>query len=161
MCVIVDNDVAHEVLVCVDDREFGAMHEYLQTMAPSRSGRLVYGGHLLEEYSEEVRHAVALLDDKGAARPEDETAVKSETARLSQQRLCKSNDAHVVALGRVSGARLLCTRDRRSGLMADWHDTALLDKPPGRIYSRAGHKKMIVSFLMCRNCKVRQKTCGR
>ena len=44
-----------------------------------------------------------------------------------------SNDAHVIALAQVSGARLLYSND--SDLQDDFKDKSLIDSPRGRIYT--------------------------
>ncbi|MDE0306934.1 MAG: hypothetical protein OXI87_18940 [Albidovulum sp.] len=45
---------------------------------------------------------------------------------------CESNDQHVLALARISGARLLYTNDQK--LMDDFKNTELVSTPKGKVY---------------------------
>ena len=60
---------------------------------------------------------------------------------------CKSNDAHVIALARVSGARVLCTQD--SELEDDFKDRTLIDSPRGSIYKNASHRHLLRHHGSC------------
>ena len=53
----------------------------------------------------------------------------------------RSDDAHVLALARASGARLLYTADR--DLMADFKDRSFVADPRGRIYSGAANANLL------------------
>lgn len=54
---------------------------------------------------------------------------------------CVSNDRHVIALARVSGARLLFSADEP--LHADFKNKTIIDNPRGKIYSSAKHEKIL------------------
>ena len=56
--------------------------------------------------------------------------VEAATRELEAQQICRSNDAHVIALARVSGARLLFTNDRE--LQSDFKNRQILG---GNIYT--------------------------
>lgn len=104
-------------------------------------GLLVFGG---TQYRAEIaRHAAAQrvfvqLARAGRARSVVDGPVDAEAATL---RACQSNDSHIVALARVSGARTVCTDDHE--LMIDIRKKALLDKPRGRVYQRTSHRHLL------------------
>jgi hypothetical protein len=60
-------------------------------------------------------------------------------------RLCISNDAHIIALARADRLRthLLCTDDQ--ALKVDFQNKSLIDKPRGKIYSPTRHKESIAN----------------
>ena len=62
-------------------------------------------------------------------------------ADLQRRGLLQSDDSHVIALARASGARLLYTGD--TALIADFKDKRLIDKPRGRIYSGAANSDLL------------------
>ena len=53
----------------------------------------------------------------------------------------ESDDAHVLALARESGARLLYTHD--GPLTRDFKDKAIIDRPRGKIYSSAQNANLL------------------
>ena len=55
-----------------------------------------------------------------------------EQNALPVRQECKSNDHHIIALARISRARLLYTID--SALQQDFKNRHLLSRPRGRIY---------------------------
>ena len=74
---------------------------------------------------------------------EPEGDVHGETVSLEatvDQRgnaLCRSNDTHVLALARVSGARLLFAND--GALIEDFQDNDILRRPSGKVYPTTNH----------------------
>ena len=78
---------------------------------------------------------------QGRARliPPEEFA--SDERALARRGDLKSNDPHVLALARASGARLLYTRD--DDLMIDFKNKALIDDPRGKVYRRASHRRLL------------------
>ena len=60
-------------------------------------------------------------------------AVDTETESLRAERNCRSNDEHVLALARLSGARLLFTND--NDLQDDFRDRSIIGGVQGRIYT--------------------------
>ena len=133
MCAIIDNNVRHEAFGDADVRTEAGKFFFEWVNSPK--GKLVVGGKLLRELSEyrefskwlrQARisgRAILILDGK----------VEDETASLKSQGICKSNDAHVLALARVSGARLLFTNDQN--LQADFKNRAIIGGVRGLIYT--------------------------
>ena len=73
----------------------------------------------------------------GRVRDIEDRVVDAETANLEAQRICISNDTHILALARVSGARLLFSND--SDLRDDFKDNRIISRPPGLIYHSLGN----------------------
>ena len=140
MCAIVDSDVSHQV--------FGGKGiqipagEFFLDWLDNRKGKLAVGGKLLEELSKSANFRNWLqqaLQAGNAVTWSDET-VAAETATLESRRICKSNDAHVLALARVSGARLLFTNDQ--ALQEDFGNRAIIQEPRGRVYTTRLHQEV-------------------
>jgi len=54
--------------------------------------------------------------------------------------LCESDDPHVIALAQISGARILCSRDKN--LHKDFTNSELVNDPRGRIYQNSSHAQL-------------------
>ena len=135
MCAIVDANVAHEV--------FGAKRPEAGVKffgwINADSGRLIVGGKLLEELkksSDGFRNLGQQLQLAGRMTIVNKSEVNTRTDQL--QKLCKSDDPHVIALAQVSGARLLYSNDR--ALQRDFKNRKLIDSPKGRVYTTLKHK---------------------
>lgn len=143
MCLIVDANRAS--LVFGDYPDFGPVRDWLQ----QSDGILIVGGHLAAELSrvEKARRFVLQLLRAGIARqvPADEVAL--EEAVVRETGLGKSNDPHVVALARISGARTLCSEDR--DLWHDFQNQHLVSKPRGKIYRTSRHAHLLRHTASC------------
>jgi len=142
VCLIVDNNVRDRVLVHSDDPEFGQLHNEL-FLGKNSKLKVVYGGKLAEEYRESrtVIHRLAQLVRAGRAVHCDDAQVNAEEERVEAAGLCSSDDPHVIALARVSRARLLCSEDQQ--LRSDFKNKSLVDEPRGKVYSRGSHARLI------------------
>ena len=101
-----------------------------------RGGRLVAGGkHLreLERSTPRFREWAGQAVSAGRLRLVEKKPVEQETERLRVNGVCQSNDEHVIALARVSGARLLYSND--VDLQQDFKSKTLIDNPRGSVYS--------------------------
>ena len=131
MCAILDNDVAGQVFGADRPEAGRAFFDWLD----SGRGRLVAGGKLLKELDKtrafETWRQQAVL--AGRFRLVNALAVEEQTRKLKQKSSCRSNDAHVIALALVSGARLLYSNDRELG--DDFRDKKLIENPPGKVYT--------------------------
>lgn len=129
MCAIVDADVADQVFGRRNRPEAGI--EFFNWLNGG-SGRMVTGGGNLRELSQTSAQAwmqQAVL--AGRIRILDNAKVDARTGELRAD--CVSNDAHVVALAQISGARLLYSND--GDLHQDFRNKAFIDRPRGRVYS--------------------------
>ena len=96
------------------------------------------GGKLRQELSEDGRNRNFLrvhdqLKLKGRIKDVPDGQVLSEMETLEVQQICRSNDAHVLALARVSGARLLYTNDQ--ALQEDFNNPQIVNDPRGLVYT--------------------------
>lgn len=149
MCLIIDANRAAAVFHVPPHEDFWPLLRWLR----SRWGKLVYGGQLANEL-ERVRAAkgaLAELKRSGRAVLVDMEAVTKEALTIKQ--LCKSNDPFVVALARLTGARILCTEDRT--LIEDFLNRTLVPSPKGKIYMRQEHRTLLGGrdHGHCRGCR--------
>ena len=140
MCAIVDANTASEVFGTKRPEAGSKFFEWLN----SGAGILVAGGKLLDElkktqYREWARQAIL----SGKIELEDKQDVEAQTTKLHNEKACKSNDHHVIALAQISGARLLYTND--GNLQQDFKNKYLIDNPRGRVYSTKKHRHFTVS----------------
>ena len=133
MCAIIDNNVRHEVFGA-KDVQTGAGKLFFDRVNVGKV-KLVVGGKLRDELSEYSNFKQWLQQAliAGLAREFPNLAVNAETERLQSQNICESNDAHVLALARVSGARLLFTNDQ--ALQSDFGNPQIISGIRGRIYT--------------------------
>lgn len=139
MCLIVDANLAGLVFGSPPHPDFVPVLDWLQ----QRDGCLVVGGHLADELGrlEKARRFVLQLLRAGIALQVPTAEVAREEAEVAATGFCESNDSHVVALARVSGARTLCTHDR--ALQRDFRNAQLIAKPRGSVYQRPAHGKLL------------------
>lgn len=150
MCVIVDANLAAEIFGGGNSKRAGPVLRWIGD--PKRDGCLVYGGHLAIELARVAGAAryLAGLSRAGRARLIPDPTIDSEQARVRQLG-CTSDDPHVLALARTSGARTLCTEDR--ALQRDFKNPALIAKPRGSIYSKAEHTRLLRHSRSCGRLK--------
>ncbi|MFN0147596.1 MAG: hypothetical protein ACKVT1_13870 [Dehalococcoidia bacterium] len=124
--------------------------EYVPAVAwiTQRRGRLVYGGRLRVELAKKQGAARILAEwvKSGLAVEYSDEVVQAEEQTVIAIGI-RSDDEHVLALARLSGARLIATEDE--DLIADTTDKRLLDKPRGRIYQRAEHEHLLNHSRSC------------
>ena len=135
MCAIVDANVRDQVF---GDAQSEAGTFFLDWLLKPNGGTLALGGRLRGELSDDGRNRSFLraynqLRFNGRVRDIEDSVVNAETANLESQGICRSNDAHVLALARVSGARLLYTNDQ--ALQDDFNDPQIVNEPRGRVYT--------------------------
>jgi len=153
VCLIVDANLASAVFAGSPESDFAPILDWLN----ERDGCLVYGGYLATELArmEKPRRYLLALLRAGRARQVPDEQVAEEQATVSATGLCRSNDPHVVALARVSGARTLCTHDR--DLQRDFRNPQLLSKPRGSIYQRQDHARLLRHTTTCGRLRRRRR----
>ena len=154
MCAILDNNVRHEVF---GDRDAQTpAGKYFLDWVESSSGRLVIGGELRRELSGYGRFLTWMrtATRRNVVRSIDDKQVDDETRNLRGQGNCRSDDEHVLALARISGARLLFTNDQ--DLQDDFRDPGIVGGTRGRIYTtreysdvRRSHRELLRRTDLC------------
>ena len=109
------------------------------------AGTLVYstGGEFKRELGTKARRRLADYAQAGKARLVPAARFKKDEDRLRASDQLQSDDPHVLALARASGARLLYTGDE--DLKADFKNPSLISNPRGKIYSGAANAKLLTS----------------
>ena len=144
--MIIDADVAAEVFALPVHEDYAPLWKWIH----HKDGRIVYGGRNFTELAKlnNVRRRLKTLWDAGLALAEDDRKVDKEEKAVIRKSQCRSNDTHVIALARVSGARVLCTDDQ--ALQTDFKDRDLVPAPKGKIYKKASHAAVLGHNSICR-----------
>jgi predicted nucleic acid-binding protein len=139
MCVIVDVNVAVDVLLR-SGNEYDSLRDKL--FSPRSAVRLDHGGQLSQELTanRDVSQVIVELERAGKARAYNDSDIAVQQQHIANMNI-HSDDPHILALARVSGARVLCTRD--TDLITDFTAPQVLAHPRGRIYSRASHDHIL------------------
>jgi hypothetical protein len=142
MCVIVDVNVAAQVLLAPPDAAYRLLHRSL-VLGKGYKATLAYGGHLTVEYGHHRRlfGLVAELDRAGRAKQYSDALIAAEAAAINEAGLLQSDDPHIVALAVVSGARVLCSDD--GALCNDFKRQALVNHPRGKVYKNPTHQHLV------------------
>lgn len=109
LCVVVDNNIRSLVL---HEQPSESHYNCLRRGILDRRYLVVYGGRLwTKEYqgSPETIRFVSYLDRNGLTRKVSDAEVNAEESRLGSGGLVRSDDPHIIALCRVSGARVVAT----------------------------------------------------
>ena len=146
MCIIVDANKMGTFLADPIRDEVAPIHQWLE----KKSGTLVYstGGKFALEVGETSKQKLASYMRAGRAKLVDATDFEADERHLNDIAVLRSDDPHVLALARFSGARVLYTADR--DLKDDFKDKRIIDSPRGKIYSRQQHASLLTRS-MCRN----------
>ena len=143
MCLIVDNDVGQTFFSSQRGDPYYPALDWIRR----KDGRLVVGGRLwIKEFHGTQRaNLVQSLEQAGRAIIYPASVVDAEEDAVKMD--CKSNDAHIIALARVSGARVLCTLD--GALETDFKNRALVNSPEGHIYKNPSHRHLLRHHRRC------------
>ena len=148
MCVVIDTCTFSDAFSSPPQPAYRPLIEWL-TRTDS-DGSAAIGG---TKYRAEIgMHGQAIrffarLARAGRTNDVDNVVVDAEENRLVQTGACVSNDQHVIALVRKSGARSVCTED--SGLMTDVKNRTLVNGPRGRVYRTANHAHLLHHDRCC------------
>ena len=154
MCAILDASVVHEVF---GESPPAAGKKFFKWVAAGRR-RMVVGGKQLAELkrgSEGFRKWMREAILAGHVHEINRQVVDEAVEQIEKKNLCRSNDPHIIALGQVSGARLLYSND--ADLQKDFTNSSLIESPRGKVYSthefrdfRDTHKKLLGRKDLCR-----------
>ena len=143
MCIIVDANKLGEFLAEPAHEDAEPIRRWLHR--PRGAGALVYSteGKFASELGNEARRKLADYLRAGRARLVPASRFAEDEARLNASGMLRSDDPHVLALARASGARLLYTGDQ--DLIADFKDRRLIGTPRGRIYSGSANANLLTA----------------
>jgi len=146
MCLIIDTNVVARMLDINDPAG-----KLVLTWLLYRGGMLAEGGLLSQELNKAGAATSTLRTLRQAGRVfnasrHDPAAFEAALARYSSE--CRSNDAHVLAVAHVSGARTLATNDQL--LTDDFKDPNLLPSPRGRVLHDESHSHLLKHDVGCR-----------
>lgn len=146
MCIIVDTNVASSVF---EGRNLD-FQPVLDWLSKSKDGRIVIGGKLEDELRNHAKANQFLLSLNRAGRTIriSKEQLSPEINQLSRNGICCSNDIFIIALARISGARILCSLD--FNLCRDFRNKKLIDNPRGKIYRNQKHKIHLGHTSSCR-----------
>ena len=143
MCMIVDANKLGKFLADPPDEDALPIREWLYRRRGA--GTLVYstGGKFKKELGAKARRRLADYAQAGKARLVPAHRFAEDQNALQASRHLRSDDPHVLALARASGARLLYTGDQ--ALIADFKDARLIRTPRGKVYSGAANANLLTS----------------
>lgn len=129
MCAIVDANRWHEVFSPKRTAAGAAFRRWLL----SKRGFAVLGGKLRREIADgtERKKQVQEFVQNGMVIPMPDADVDDETEQIKKGGGLRSDDPHILALAKVSGARLLYTNDRN--LQDDFKNADFV--ADGKVYS--------------------------
>ena len=129
MCTILDASARDDVFSENNRSEAGGL---FFDWIDGRGGRLVIGGKLRNELNQNriFTNWASVAVSAGWIMDIDDLKVGAEASTLSN---LKSNDAHVIALARISRARLLYSYD--AALNEDFQNNELINGPKGSLYT--------------------------
>jgi hypothetical protein len=141
MCLIVDANLASLVFGQEHD-DFRPLIDWL--VSPKKDGKLVVGGRLAVELDKVLpaKRFIRSLLQAGRAKQIPDDVINEEETLIADS--CKSDDPHVIALARISGARILCSHDKT--LHKDFKNEELVSNPKGRIYQNAKHVPLLRKY---------------
>ena len=131
MCAIIDASVVRNLF---GNHPTGAGKKFLHWVMAGPA-RLAIGGHLYEEMKREpnARSWFYTSVGRGAVHRIGEDKITERQRHLERTEQLRSNDAHVIALAQLSGARLLYSNDRK--LNEDFRNKNIINCPSGHVYT--------------------------
>lgn len=141
MCIIVDANKLGIVLAEPPHEDAAPIRRWLDR--PAGVGSIVYsdGGQFAKELGSKAKRKLVDYSQAGKARLVPASRFAKDEAELQASGRLRSNDAHVLALARASGARLLYTADQ--DLINDFKDHHIVRRPRGKIYSGAANADLL------------------
>ncbi len=145
MCVVVDANRASVVLGGPVPDDYKPVIDWISR----RGGRLVYGGSKFKQELARVRAAALLVQNWRSRGLAIEIAEAEIAAELTVVETIGygSDDPHVIALVRASGARTVVTGD--ADLMLDLTNPRLVSRPRAKIYRSPGHGPLLAHTVSC------------
>lgn len=145
MCIIVDANQLGVFLGESPGEDAVPIHQWLRRRVGP--GTLVYstGGKFACEVRGKAKSKLESYSRAGIARLVPASRFAEDEAELRVNDIVRSDDPHVLALARASGARLLYTGD--DDLIADFKNSRLIQNPRGRVYSGAANANLLTNDI--------------
>lgn len=138
MCIVIDTNKLAEFFEVPARQDAAEIHKRLRR----GSLMLVFGvGGGFGEIGGRLRRRLRDLQQAGRAMPVPAKELDQDARVLQGAGLLRSNDPHILALARASGARLLYTADQ--ALIGDFKDPHIVSDPRGKVYSGAGNAGLL------------------
>jgi hypothetical protein len=135
MCIIIDANSVHDVARPTDDGR-----PVLRWLLKGNGG-LIVGGKIKRELDRAgFGPTMIVLDRAGRLKKLDDASVDALAKKVAESGECRSNDGHVIAAAKLSGCRLLFSKDQN--LHADAKNRTLLD-PVASIYQSKDHQHLL------------------
>jgi len=146
VCVIIDTNVVGITFGPTPNRDAEPLLKWLI----HDNGVMIFGGRLANELRKTATalRFVNQLRSAGRAKELPSAEVRQEEHSLHEHYTLRSNDAHVLALARLSGARVLFTDDYK--LRDDFKNRRIIRDPGGRIYASREHAHLLRHHRSCR-----------
>ena len=137
MCLILDTNKFSDFLKC-DNNDMRPVHDWLST----KNGKLVYTNY--ETFAIELNNAPKMKEWFTKRRRSNKIKLINAQEVMQQEKLLKnvhvkSNDQHIIALARASGAKVLISDDQ--SLCDDFTNRKLI--AGGKIYKNQTHKHLL------------------
>jgi predicted nucleic acid-binding protein len=135
MCIIVDANVASDFIKESDDAKPVldlVIEDRLKIVCDHRLSK-EWGNSRLKKLTIQFIQAGRLF-----VYTQEQMAIEAEKLKKLS---FKSDDPHILALARVSGARVLYSKDKK--LHEDFKDSKLIHSPRGRVYQNQKHKHVL------------------
>ena len=147
MCIIIDANKMSVFLSEPPNEDVAPIHDWLSDK--NKMGKIVYatGGKFDDEIGRRARERLTVYYRSGRAIRIDADAQDFRRDESSLAPKIRSDDPHVLALARASGARRLYTDDAK--LMDDFTDKRFIDGPRGKVYKYAKHAKTLLTKKTC------------
>ena len=133
MCIVLDANCFSQYVRQTEDMK------PVRRWVNKGSGKLVYAAS--GRYADEIQKAEGMrrlmLEYSRGGRSKQIQSEEIERERASLPEDLRSNDSHIIALGKASGARLLISLDQRLG--EDWGEHITR----GRVYKRKEHASLL------------------
>jgi predicted nucleic acid-binding protein len=153
MCIIIDTNVAHKFgqpphpdVVPVVAWLLNRKHLNQAVIGGRLREELHSAGEAIRRFLVQLARPGRLVDIADADVDVEETAV---VELFEQEEVEGADDPHILALARLSGARLLISHDASSRLHELFKDRRFV-APPGKIYQKLSHRKLLWKAPKCK-----------
>ena len=139
MCIIVDTNKLGGFLADPPDDDSRPIREWLDRGV----GSIVYStdGRFAQEIQGRARIRLENYVRAGRAKLIPGSRFADDERDLEAHPDLRSDDAHVLALAKVAGVRLLYTADRN--LISDFKDKNFINRPRGKVYSSVRNANLL------------------